>query len=63
LQRASATCAVRARSAQRVHDKIAASKRKGIWVGGPVALGYRSVNKKLEVITEEAEAVKKIFAD
>jgi DNA invertase Pin-like site-specific DNA recombinase len=32
---------------ERVRDKIAASKRKGIWVGGPVPLGYRSVNKKL----------------
>ena len=26
---------------ERVRDKIAASKRKGIWVGGPVPLGYR----------------------
>ncbi len=34
---------------ERVRDKIAASKRKGIWVGGPVPLGYRSVGKKLEV--------------
>jgi site-specific DNA recombinase len=25
---------------ERVRDKIAASKRKGIWVGGPVPLGY-----------------------
>ena len=33
---------------ERVRDKIAASKRKGIWVGGPVPLGYRSVGKKLE---------------
>ncbi len=32
---------------ERVRDKIAASKRKGIWVGGPVPLGYRSVGKKL----------------
>ena len=32
---------------ERVRDKIAASKRKGIWVGGPVPLGYRSVDKKL----------------
>jgi len=34
---------------ERVRDKIAASKRKGIWVGGPVPLGYRSVDKKLEM--------------
>ncbi|PWB92085.1 recombinase family protein [Methylocystis sp. MitZ-2018] len=48
---------------ERVRDKIAASKRKGIWVGGPVPLGYRSVGKKLEVVPEEAGLVRKIFAD
>src|SRR5512139_3183202 len=48
---------------ERVRDKIAASKRKGIWVGGPVPLGYRSEAKKLEVVTEEAALVRKIFAD
>jgi DNA invertase Pin-like site-specific DNA recombinase len=48
---------------ERVRDKIAASKRKGIWVGGPVPLGYRSVDKKLEVVSDDAELVKKIFAD
>ena len=31
---------------ERVRDKIAASKRKGIWVGGPVPLGYRCIAKK-----------------
>src|ERR1700677_2408529 len=46
---------------ERVRDKITASKRKGIWVGGPVPLGYRSVNKKLEIAPEEAELVRKIF--
>ncbi len=48
---------------ERVRDKIAASKRKGLWVGGPVPLGYRSVGKKLEVVPEDAALVKKIFAD
>jgi site-specific DNA recombinase len=46
---------------ERVRDKIAASKRKGIWVGGPVPLGYASINKKLVVATEEAETVRTIF--
>ena len=46
-----------------VRDKIAASKRKGIWVGGPVPLGYRSAGKKLEVVAEEAALVRKIYAD
>ena len=48
---------------ERVRDKIAASKRKGIWVGGPVPLGYRSVGKKLEIAQEEADLVRKIFAE
>src|SRR5246500_5621697 len=48
---------------ERVRDKIAASKRKGIWVGGPVPLGYRSAGKKLEVVAEEAALVRKIYED
>jgi DNA invertase Pin-like site-specific DNA recombinase len=43
---------------ERVRDKIAASKRKGIWVGGPVPLGYRVVGKKLVVVPEEAAKTK-----
>jgi len=46
---------------ERVRDKIAASKRKGLWVGGPVPLGYRCVDKKLEIVPEEAETVRTIF--
>jgi DNA invertase Pin-like site-specific DNA recombinase len=48
---------------ERVRDKIAASKRKGIWVGGPIPLGYRSVGKKLEISPEDAALVRRIFAD
>jgi site-specific DNA recombinase len=48
---------------ERVRDKIAASKRKGIWIGGPVPLGYRSVSKKLEIAPDEADLVRKIFAE
>src|SRR3989441_75854 len=47
---------------ERVRDKIAASKRKGIWVGGPVPLGYAAVDKKIRVVPAEAEAVRTIFA-
>src|SRR5215472_10205173 len=47
---------------ERVRDKIAASKRKGIWVGGPVPLGYAAVDKKIVVVAAEAEAVRTIFA-
>jgi site-specific DNA recombinase len=46
---------------ERVRDKIAASKRKGIWVGGPVPLGYRVADKKVVAIPEEAVAVRTIF--
>lgn len=48
---------------ERVRDKIAASERKGLWVGGPVPLSYRSVDKVLEIVPQEAELVKKIFSD
>src|SRR4051794_31981752 len=47
---------------ERVRDKIAASKRKGIWVGGPVPLGYAAIDKKLVVIPAQAETVRMIFA-
>ncbi len=46
---------------ERVRDKIAASKRKGIWAGGPVPLGYRSIGKKPAIVPEEAETVRFIF--
>ena len=46
---------------ERVRDKIAASKRKGIWVGGPLSLGYRCIEKKLVVLPDEAETVRIIF--
>jgi hypothetical protein len=47
---------------ERVRDKIAASKRKGIWVGGPVPLGYAAVDKRIVVVPAEAAAVRTIFA-
>jgi DNA invertase Pin-like site-specific DNA recombinase len=46
---------------ERVRDKIAASKSKGIWVGGSTPLGYASVNKKLVVVPDDAETVRLIF--
>jgi site-specific DNA recombinase len=47
---------------ERVRDKIAASKRKGLWVGGPVPLGYTTEGKKLVVAQAEAKIVRTIFA-
>jgi site-specific DNA recombinase len=46
---------------ERARDKIAASKRKCLWVGGPVPLGYRCIDKKLEIVPEEVEVVRTIF--
>jgi site-specific DNA recombinase len=46
---------------ERVRDKIAASKRRGLWVGGPIPLGYATVNKKLVIVPEEAETVRTMF--
>jgi site-specific DNA recombinase len=46
---------------ERVRDKIAASKRKGLWVGGPVPLGYAAVDKKILVVPAEAAAVRTIL--
>jgi site-specific DNA recombinase len=47
---------------ERVRDKIAASKRKGIWVGGPVPLGYAAVAKRIIVVPTEAATVRLLFA-
>jgi site-specific DNA recombinase len=47
---------------QRIRDKIAASKRKGLWMGGVVPLGYRVEAPKLLVEEREAVLVRRIFA-
>src|SRR6266536_897614 len=46
---------------ERIRDKIAASKRKGLWVGGMVPLGYDSRDRRLVIHAEEAERVRTIF--
>lgn len=46
---------------ERIRDKIAASKKKGMWMGGPIPLGYDVVDKKLIVDEAEAETVRFIF--
>jgi DNA invertase Pin-like site-specific DNA recombinase len=47
--------------AERVRDKIAASKAKGMWMGGTVPLGYDAVEKKLVVNHAEVETIRVIF--
>src|SRR5258708_10466220 len=44
-----------------MRDKIAASKRKGLWVGGTLPLGYEMKEGKIAVVEEEAELVRLIF--
>ncbi len=46
---------------ERIRDKIAASKKKGIWVGGVLPLGYDLKDRKLVTIPEEAAIVRLIF--
>lgn len=46
---------------ERVRDKMAASRKKGKWVGGSVPMGYRVENKKLVVEPEEARVIQRIF--
>ena len=46
---------------ERIRDKIAASKKKGMWMGGYPPLGYDVKNRKLVVNEVEAETVRYIF--
>src|SRR5260370_40092628 len=48
-------------TSERIRDKIAASKRKGLWVGGTLPIGYEMKEDKIAVIEEEAELVRLIF--
>src|SRR5205823_799894 len=48
-------------TAERIRDKIAASKRKGMRMGGPVPLGYDVENKRLVANPQETERVRFIF--
>ena len=48
-------------TAERVRDKIAASKAKGMWMGGVVPIGYRAEARSLQPVPEEAALVQRIF--
>ena len=50
-------------TSERIRDKFAASKAKGIFMGGAVPLGYRVENRKLWVIPEEAEVIRFIYEE
>jgi site-specific DNA recombinase len=46
---------------ERIRDKIAASKKKGIWMGGVVPFGYRIETRTLQVVDDHAAFVRDIF--
>ena len=46
---------------ERIRDKIAASKKKGMWMGGVPPLGYRVEDRKLVIAKGEAEIVRAVF--
>ena len=46
---------------ERIRDKIAASKRRGMWMGGPLPLGYDVRDRKLVINDAEAETVRHLF--
>ena len=48
-------------AAERIRDKITASKKRGMWMGGTVPTGYRAENRKLIPEPMEADAVRAVF--
>ena len=49
-------------TAERIRDKIAASKARGMWMGGNPPLGYRPDGRTLAIVEEHADIVRHIFA-
>jgi site-specific DNA recombinase len=47
---------------ERIRDKIAASKKKGMWMGGYVPLGYDLRDRRIHINPKEAETVRAIYA-
>lgn len=50
-------------TAERIRDKVAASKRKGMWMGGSVPMGYEVVDKALVVNEVEVTSIRTIFSE
>jgi len=46
---------------ERIRDKIAASKKKGLWMGGFVPMGYAADDRSLMVVDEDAAVIRRIF--
>ena len=49
-------------TAERIRDKVAASKRKGLWMGGRVPLGYEKDERTLRINEAEAKTVRTLYA-
>ena len=48
-------------TAERIRDKIAASKKKGMWMGGTVPIGYEANGRTLTINEDDAATVRKLF--
>ncbi len=48
-------------TAERIRDKIAASKRKGLWMGATVPLGYAADGRSLKIAEPDAEVIRTIY--
>lgn len=48
-------------TAERIRDKIAASKQKGMWMGGNVPLGYEADGRTLKIDSDEAETIRVLY--
>lgn len=48
-------------TAERIRDKLAASKQRGMWMGGTPPLGYKPDGRSLAIVDEHAEIIRKIF--
>ena len=48
-------------TAERIRDKIAASKAKGMWMGGTPPLGYAPDGRTLKIVEQEAQLVRRLF--
>jgi site-specific DNA recombinase len=46
---------------ERIRDKIAASKQKGMWMGGLVPIGYDVIDRRLVINQAQTETVREIF--
>lgn len=50
-------------TAERIRDKIAASKARGLWMGGNIPFGYNKDGRTLRINEEEAQIIRKLFQD